>query len=309
MHRIHQAPSRRRSAGKLPRSAASSTLWISCALFGALVGSSSLEADQRGVGQRRGLSESRASTTTPGPPPSIPRRLLPPAGLGSAANVPSGFYRQLDAPAVATGGAILTHGGLVPNVVYVYPHHPLHGLAVAPPQLDTSSTPSRAVNPQEVDYERPARGASGEPIYITRQELEEVRERHAPRPVYIVEGPESAGPPAVPAAPPAAAPPAPTVTAPQLPPVPALPKQASTVNFAIQPADAEVYLDDDHLGSGASLSASSEGLTLGPGVHVLQVTHPDFKTQRLVFGVGSGDPMEVIVDLAADTPQRRSRIR
>ncbi len=308
MIRISQALRRHRSTGSLPPGAAASALWIFCALFGTLAGTANLEADQRGTGKRRGLSDARTSTTTQGPPASIPRRLLPPAGLGSAANVAPGFYRQLDAPAVPIGGSIMTHGGLVPNVVYVYPHQ---AYEVAPPRLDSSSAPSRAVDPNDVDPNdiapgAPPQQAAGEPIYITRQELEEVRERHAPRPVYIVDGPAPANPPPAPAA---AAPPAAAGAAPQLPPVAAVPKQASPVTFSVQPADAKVFLDDDHLGSGGSLGTLGDGLVIGPGVHVLQVTHPDFKTQRLVFGVGSGEPMEVIVDLTADTPQRRSRIR
>ena len=290
-----------RSGKNIPPHVGSLALGLACAMLGTLVAPSSLDADQRGSAKRRGASEARTSTSTP--QASIPRSLLPPAGLGSAANVPPGFYRQLDAPAVNLGGVVthggvITHGGLVPNIVYVYPG-PTYD--VAPPQVDTASTPSRAVDPyDDRTVSANPRQEPSEPIYITRQELEEVRERHTPRPVYIVDDPAADSPSTSHQAQPSAA---------TVPAAPVAPKQASAVTFAILPPDASVVLDDDSIGDGNALGGLSDGLMIDPGVHVLEVSHPDYKTQRLVFGVGSGEPMEVIVDLAADTPQRRSRIR
>ena len=105
-------------------------------------------ADRRGTGKRRG-SQVRTSTSVAPPhrPPQaqIPRRLLPPAGLGSAANVGPNFYRQMDAPAPTHGGGIV-----VPNVVYVYP--PYVPYNTAPPVLDNANNPSSGVNPGAPTY-------------------------------------------------------------------------------------------------------------------------------------------------------------
>ena len=81
------------------------------------------------------------------------------------------------------------------------------------------------------------------------------------------------------------------------------------VSFSIRPADAAVYLDDELLGAGGELTARETAMRLHPGVYVLEVEHPDHPPQRLVFGISSGDPIEVAVDLTADRAGRRSRIR
>lgn len=258
-------------------------------------------ADRRGTGKRRG-SQVRSSTSVTAPrqlpQAQIPRRLLPPAGLGSAANVGPNFYRQLDAPAHG--------GGVVPNVVYVYPQYVPYN--TAPPVFDNSGTPSSGVNPGEPIYATaPPNPSQPQPIYIERESSNTAGSRgqgQDPQPVYIVERP---APDRV--APPAPASPPPVPPAPVAPKAPPKPKVASAVVFSIQPEDAKVFLDNDPMGSALDVNGREDGWILDPGVHVLEVEHPDLKTQRLVFGVGSGDPMEILVDLTADTPQRRSRIR
>ncbi len=123
----------------------------------------------------------------------------------------------------------------------------------------------------------------------------------APPPIYIVTPPVVAAPPAdapAPAAPAApAAPPAPRSTEP------------GEVTFSVLPADARVYFDDDYLGTGAELAALSEAPQFPPGVHVLEVTHPDHRSQRLVFGVSHTDPAHVLIDLSIDRIGRRTRIK
>lgn len=256
-------------------------------------------ADRRGTGKRRGNQvRSSTSVTAPHqlPQAQIPRRLLPPAGLGSAANVGPNFYRQLDAPA---------HGGGVPNVVYVYPQYVPYN--TAPPVLDNSGTSSSGVDPNNPIYVTAPPNPVPQPIYVERESssTDGARSRgQAPQPVYIVERPSSGS-----TAAPAPAPPTPAPPAPVVPPAPPRPKVASAVVFSIQPADAEVFLDNDSMGSASEVNGRQDGWVLDPGVHVLEVVHPQHKTQRLVFGVGSGEPMEVLVDLGASTPQRRSRIR
>lgn len=122
----------------------------------------------------------------------------------------------------------------------------------------------------------------------------------APQPIYVV-------------APPAPAPvpqPAPVAPAPVPEPEPT-PRstEPGKLLFTVQPATAKVYLDDDYLGTGAEMAALGDGQMFPPGVHVLEVTHPDYRPQRLVFGVDSEEPTHVLIDLAADRVGRRSRIK
>jgi hypothetical protein len=39
------------------------------------------------------------------------------------------------------------------------------------------------------------------------------------------------------------------------------------------------------------------------------VTHPDYRPQRVVFGVSSSKPLKVAVDLTTERIGRRSRVR
>lgn len=127
----------------------------------------------------------------------------------------------------------------------------------------------------------------------------EPRDAPAPPPVYIVT------PPVI-AAPVVTAPPAPV--APPAPPVPRS-TEPGKVKFSVLPADARVYLDDDYLGTGADLAMVEQASLFPPGVHVLEVTHPDFRPQRLVFGVSDTDPAHVLIDLSIDRVGRRTRVK
>jgi hypothetical protein len=108
-----------------------------------------------------------------------------------------------------------------------------------------------------------------------------VREDPPPRPAYRPEPEE---------------PRAPRPTAPQ------------PVLFQILPTDAQVKLDGRRLGSGAELGSRQEPVELEPGVYILQVDHPVYKSQRLVFGV-SADQVRVDVDLTSEDPSLRVRVR
>ena len=121
----------------------------------------------------------------------------------------------------------------------------------------------------------------------------------APQPIYIVQPPAGAGAPA----------PAPVAEVPPPPPPPPRSTEPGEVRFTIQPPDAEVFLDDDYLGTGAELAALADAQLYPPGVHVLEVTHPEYTSQRLVFGVSGNDPTHVLIDLSIDRVGRRSRIR
>lgn len=193
-------------------------------------------------------------------------RVVPPGGLGSAANARPGFYQQLSAP-------YSSHGAVVPVPIYVYPTPSYY------PPLET-------VSPREI----PA---------------------PAPQPIYIVTPPAATAAPAP--APvqtaPTPAPPAPPQVAEPAPPPQPRSTEPGEVQFSVLPADAEIYLDDDYLGTGAELAALASNPSFAPGVHVLEVTHPEFRSQRVVFGVTSNDETHVLVDLAIDRVGRRSRIK
>ena len=78
------------------------------------------------------------------------------------------------------------------------------------------------------------------------------------------------------------------------------------VSIRVEPADAEIYLDDELLGTGATVMSSLS--SLAPGIYVLEISQPDFSPQRLVFGV-STDPVAIFIDLTADRPSRRARVK
>jgi hypothetical protein len=102
--------------------------------------------------------------------------------------------------------------------------------------------------------------------------------------------------------------PAPAPQEPALPPPAApepLPTEPVAVELVIRPADAEVYLDDRWLGTGSDLTTPR---MLRPGVYVLAVEHPDYGSQRLVFGVGGQGPLRAVMDLTAQRPGRRARV-
>ena len=194
-----------------------------------------------------------------------------PAGFGSAANVRPGFYQQLSAPlhSVPQHGVPLHHAPVHTVPVFVYLDPPVYS---EPPPVDPRSIPAAA--PQPIYVVTPAANPAPQPAPV------------APQPV-----------------------PAPTPE-----PVPAPePTPRSTepgeVLFSVQPGTARIYLDDDYLGTGEEVAALGAGQMFPPGVHVLEVTHPDYRPQRLVFGVNSEEPTHVLIDLAADRVGRRSRIK
>ncbi len=141
-----------------------------------------------------------------------------------------------------------------------------------------------------------------EPFYTPAPVYAEPEPRQAPAPVqpqiYVVTPPVIAAPAPVSVAPVSVAPPPPPrSTAP------------GEIRFSVLPAGARVYLDDDYLGTGAELAALDAAALFPPGVHVLEVTHPDHRSQRLVFGVSDSDPAHVLIDLRVDRIGRRTRVK
>ena len=227
----------------------------------------------------------RASPTITRAPTQTPRSLIPPAGGGSAANVRPGFYQQLNSPKA--------HAGAIPHVVYVptAPYYP-YPYTVAPP---SSHVVSEVPSPAPPPTPQPS-----QPIYVVQPASPQT-----PQPVYVVNPVDPRHP--------GASPPAesPTRTLPPAAPEPVRPvsREPVDVTYRITPEDAQVFLDDDLLGLAGDLNQGGLADTLKPGVHVLEVIHPDHRSQRLVFGVSSAEPIEVLVDLTTERVGRRSRIR
>ncbi len=85
--------------------------------------------------------------------------------------------------------------------------------------------------------------------------------------------------------------------------------EAGQVFLSVHPANAAVYLDDELLGSGDTLAAGQEPLVLGSGVHVLEVVHPQYPTQRLMFGMPSAGRLLIEFDLEGDRRGRKARVK
>lgn len=85
--------------------------------------------------------------------------------------------------------------------------------------------------------------------------------------------------------------------------------EAGQVFLSVHPSNAAVYLDDDLLGSGDTLAAGQEPWVLDSGVHVLEVVHPQYPTQRLVFGMPSAGRLLIEFDLEGDRRGRKARVK
>ena len=148
-------------------------------------------------------------------------------------------------------------------------------------------------------------------VYIDTTPREPVPRPQEPAPIYIVQ--PQAAPQAAPSAPlrpqpvyevpPPARAPAATAHQPTVRSAPRA-TEPQAVAVSIRPQDAEVFLDDEPL----SLEAGNTLVDLAPGVYLVEVVHPDFVRQRLFFGVDDA-PVSVTVDLTADRPNRRSRVK
>ena len=68
--------------------------------------------------------------------------------------------------------------------------------------------------------------------------------------------------------------------------------------LVVEPEEASVYLDGRFLGSGREISSLRAPLIVDPGEHVLQVVHPDYRTQRREFSVDAGE--EISLDVGLD---------
>lgn len=136
----------------------------------------------------------------------------------------------------------------------------------------------------------------------------------AQQPVIVVQAP-APQPPPQPVVVQVAAPepihvprPAPAAVEPREPLPPPAPKEPGKLRFTVSPGNAVVYLDDDRLGTAGELREAAP-LVVEAGVHVLEIDHPDWSSERLVFAVGSAGDVRVEVDLAEPKASRRTRLR
>ena len=79
--------------------------------------------------------------------------------------------------------------------------------------------------------------------------------------------------------------------------------------FAVAPRVRRRGLDGDYLGTGEDIANLDVPLELPPGVHVLEVQHPDYGAERLVFAVPPGDETLVEINLMGDRRGRKARLR
>jgi len=119
-----------------------------------------------------------------------------------------------------------------------------------------------------------------------------------PPPPVVVQLPPQPQPAS--AAPPVASPP---VT----PPPAAVSGEPGQVRFAVTPPEAEVFLDQRRLGTGAEL-VRGEPARVAAGVHVLRVTLDGFPDERLIFGVEPSAQVVVEIDLAETRSSLRTRL-
>lgn len=130
----------------------------------------------------------------------------------------------------------------------------------------------------------------------------------APAPIIII---QQAAPAPAYAPAPASPPPAPAYQPPARNPnaLPPEKREDGDVYLWIEQPKAEVYLDEDYLGTGEEIASLEVPVTMRAGVHVLSVEHGQLGTERLVFASPSADAILIEVDLAGDRRGRKARIR
>lgn len=205
------------------------------------------------------------------------------SAVGGAANVRPETYQQLGSQVIDTGYARPhVHHSACGHLVQPYAQQPyvvyLNDEVVEPPVYDDDRAYGAAAQPVQG------------PIYV-------VQPQPAPQVVHVPVPVEVPVPST--SVPPASAP-APTVEAPPRPTAP------QDIRLRIHPADAQVYLDDEPLGDAAA-AITSLG-SLDPGIYVLEVTHENYLSQRLVFGVTSSS-VSITIDLTLDDARRRARVK
>lgn len=98
-------------------------------------------------------------------------------------------------------------------------------------------------------------------------------------------------------------PPAPPIPPPPKAPPPRTSNEPGNLTVLVEPAGAEIYLDD------RKWPAGGEPRPTLPGIHVLEVSHPEHGSERVVFAVEPETPAVVAIDLRETRPGRRTQVR
>lgn len=236
-----------------------------------------------------------------------PNRHFPPnyylnRPLGSATNTPRGYYRDqlsYDPPPQGEPGSERTV--YVPQPVY-YVVPPLFPEDGEPLSFGDVRGPDQAVDPDQLG------AASSRPVVIEADNIyvvppDDPRLDRTPR--HAADDYRARAPAAPIERPVGNYGNVPTQALDPAPAEPAQPEDPHLVSLSIQPADAVVWLDDEELGLAGELAGS---VVLEPGVYLLEVEHDELDDQRLFFGVVD-QGVDVRVDLTADVPRRRYRVR
>lgn len=235
-------------------------------------------ADARGRGSGGRSVKSRSATVRPAP----------------TRSTPTPRYRNYGRVRGGTGQAPVKQLPLVPT------------LSGIPPQSFRVRPHGSTPVPRHRQFAQPIRHHAPQVIYVpVGYGLAQPRQE----PVIYVQAPPAPPPVVVVAPQPGVAPSPAGNRQPSIPPPPPAPpartsNEPGVLRIEIQPADAEVYLDDRPL----AIMIGGHQISTAPGIHVLEVTHPDYTAERLVFAVNPEQTHRVAIDLRESKPGRRTRI-
>lgn len=171
---------------------------------------------------------------------------------------------------------------------------------ILPPGFGGHSTRPRTQAPHSHVHGRPISHHAPQVVYVPVGYYQQQRQ---PEPVIVVQQapPPVQQPVVIVQSPPAFIP----------PPPPAPPRPTSNepgvVRLSVEPPGAEIVLDDRRLGTAGEVSGSQDHIAR-PGVHVLEVTHPDHRAELLVFAVDPESTVQLVIDLRETRASRRTRI-
>jgi hypothetical protein len=223
---------------------------------------------------------------------------------------PFGSYRNF-----SVTGAYRSYGGFRYRTYPSYRFHPAGSVYSYPVSYAPVADPSVYATPGSVYDPVYQRGVAAQPLggYYDGDYYDDGGYYYdgadpQPQPIYIIVQPAAAG-----SQQPVQTQQQPTVRQPVAQARPYHPLavsggEAGQVFLSVHPSNAAVYLDDDLLGSGDSLSESLAPFVLDSGVHVLEVVHPQYPPQRLVFGMPSEGRLLIEFDLEGDRRGRKAKV-
>ena len=75
--------------------------------------------------------------------------------------------------------------------------------------------------------------------------------------------------------------------------------EPARLTLEVVPEEASIYLNGRFLGSGREISNLRAPLIIDSGDHVLQVVHPDYRTEKREFSVSEGETLDLEIELGA----------